>query len=176
METAPPPPPRHPQAAELPADLALLVPADGGGARAGIRAPHLPEHEADPPPVPGGVEGTPRRPVLYASEIRTVEPADPGHCAAAAGRDPHPRRHHGAHLVAFLELTKPRITQLVLLTAATGFYLGSEAGVRLALLLHTLVGTALAAGRSRRVGSPRAPPGFSPRPSRSRASPTSRRW
>ena len=43
-------------------------------------------------------------------------------------------------------MTKPRITQLVLLTAAAGFYLGSEAGVQLALLLHTLVGTALVAG------------------------------
>jgi protoheme IX farnesyltransferase len=43
-------------------------------------------------------------------------------------------------------LTKPRITQLVLLTAAAGFYLGSVDGVRLVLLLHTLVGTALVAG------------------------------
>ncbi len=43
-------------------------------------------------------------------------------------------------------MTKPRITQLVLLTAAAGFYLGSVDGVRLVLLLHTLVGTALVAG------------------------------
>jgi len=46
---------------------------------------------------------------------------------------------------ALLELTKPRITQLVLLTAAAGFYLGSHAGVRFALLGHTLVGVALVA-------------------------------
>lgn len=49
-------------------------------------------------------------------------------------------------MVAFLELTKPRITQLVLLTAAAGFYLGSRGSVDLWLLAHTLIGTALVAG------------------------------
>ena len=48
-------------------------------------------------------------------------------------------------MVAFLELTKPRITQLVLLTAAAGFYLGAGGGVDLWLLVHTLLGTALVA-------------------------------
>jgi heme o synthase len=48
-------------------------------------------------------------------------------------------------LVAFLELTKPRITQLVLLTAAAGFYLGAGGAVDLLLLVQTLVGTALVA-------------------------------
>ncbi|HEX4601489.1 MAG TPA: heme o synthase [Gemmatimonadales bacterium] len=48
-------------------------------------------------------------------------------------------------MVAFLELTKPRITQLVLLTAAAGFYLGSGAGVDVGLLVRTLVGVALVA-------------------------------
>ncbi|MGH7605699.1 MAG: heme o synthase [Gemmatimonadales bacterium] len=46
---------------------------------------------------------------------------------------------------AFLELTKPRITQLVLLTAAAGFYLAARGVVDLALLAHTLLGTALVA-------------------------------
>jgi heme o synthase len=50
-----------------------------------------------------------------------------------------------ARLGAFLELTKPRITQLVLLTVASGFYLGSRAAVQLSLLGHTLVGVALVA-------------------------------
>ena len=45
-----------------------------------------------------------------------------------------------------LELTKPRITQLVLLTAAAGFYLGSRGHVDLWLLADTLLGTALVAG------------------------------
>ncbi|OLE49330.1 MAG: protoheme IX farnesyltransferase, partial [Candidatus Rokubacteria bacterium 13_1_20CM_2_69_58] len=48
-------------------------------------------------------------------------------------------------MVAFLELTKPRITQLVLLTAAAGFYLGARGTVDLQLLAHTLLGTALVA-------------------------------
>src|SRR3989475_2863983 len=44
-----------------------------------------------------------------------------------------------------LLLTKPRITQLVLLTAAAGFYLGARGTVDLQLLAHTLLGTALVA-------------------------------
>ncbi|MGH7521524.1 MAG: heme o synthase [Gemmatimonadales bacterium] len=44
-----------------------------------------------------------------------------------------------------LELTKPRITQLVLLTAAAGFYLGARERVDLLLLANTLIGTALVA-------------------------------
>src|SRR3989449_10800369 len=59
--------------------------------------------------------------------------------------DLHPGGDVGAHLVAFLELTKPRITQLVLLTAAAGFYLGSRAGVDVWLLVQTLIGGALVA-------------------------------
>jgi len=49
---------------------------------------------------------------------------------------------------ALLELTKPRITQFVLLTAAAGFYVAATAGggtVDLALFAHALVGTALVA-------------------------------
>jgi len=47
---------------------------------------------------------------------------------------------------ALLELTKPRITQLVLLTTAAGFYAGARGRVDLWLLAHTLVATALVAG------------------------------
>src|SRR3989442_11317628 len=62
-----------------------------------------------------------------------------------SGPDLHPGGDVGAHLVAFLELTKPRITQLVLLTAAAGFYLGSHGGVDVWLLVRTLIGVALVA-------------------------------
>jgi len=48
-------------------------------------------------------------------------------------------------LVAFLELTKPRITQLVVLTAAAGFYLGAAGRVDVRVLIETLVGVALVA-------------------------------
>lgn len=47
---------------------------------------------------------------------------------------------------AFLELTKPRITQLVLLTTAAGYYAGVRGDVNLWLLAHTMLGTALVAG------------------------------
>jgi len=51
--------------------------------------------------------------------------------------------------VDFIELTKPRVTSLVLVTTLVGFYLGSNGSMDLALLLNTLLGTALvAAGTS----------------------------
>lgn len=46
----------------------------------------------------------------------------------------------------FLELTKPRIVSLVLITTSVGFYLGSAGLLDYGLLLQTLIGTALAAG------------------------------
>ena len=47
----------------------------------------------------------------------------------------------------FLELTKPRIVSLVLVTIATGYVMASPAGVpALVPLLHTLFGAALVAG------------------------------
>jgi heme o synthase len=54
-----------------------------------------------------------------------------------------------ASLADYLELTKPRVTSLVVVTTAVGFYLGSRGAVDPALLLHTLLGTsAVAAGTS----------------------------
>jgi len=44
-----------------------------------------------------------------------------------------------------VELSKPRITQLVVLTAAAGYYLGSRGPFRLDVFFATLVGTALVA-------------------------------
>ena len=45
----------------------------------------------------------------------------------------------------FLELTKPRIVALVLVTVAAAFYLGTSGQIPPGLLLHTLFGTALVA-------------------------------
>jgi heme o synthase len=45
-----------------------------------------------------------------------------------------------------MELTKPRITFLVLITTLVGFYMGSRDSLNLVLMLHTLLGTALVAG------------------------------
>jgi|SRR5690606_162688 len=47
---------------------------------------------------------------------------------------------------AYFELTKPRVTFLVVLTAAAGFYLASNGDFNYILFIHTLLGTALLAG------------------------------
>src|SRR5947209_18169287 len=52
-------------------------------------------------------------------------------------------------LVADLaELVKARLTLLVLLTTAVGFYLGSESPINYMALFHVVFGTAAAAGRA----------------------------
>lgn len=48
-----------------------------------------------------------------------------------------------ARLSAFLELTKPRITTLVLLTTATGFFLGTTGAFQFLTFAHTMLGVAL---------------------------------
>jgi protoheme IX farnesyltransferase len=46
----------------------------------------------------------------------------------------------------FLALTKPRMVLMILVTTCVGFYLGSSGAMDTLRLLHTLLGTALAAG------------------------------
>ena len=46
----------------------------------------------------------------------------------------------------YLELTKPRVTSLVLITTLVGFYMGTETGIEGLLLFHAVLGTALVAG------------------------------
>jgi heme o synthase len=46
----------------------------------------------------------------------------------------------------FLELTKPKLTTLVLFSTFVGFCIGSRGSILLELLFHTLLGTALMAG------------------------------
>src|SRR5262249_8257269 len=49
----------------------------------------------------------------------------------------------------FIELTKPRITLMVLITTIVGFYMGTVGSLQLTVLLHTIIGTTLvAAGAS----------------------------
>lgn len=45
----------------------------------------------------------------------------------------------------FFELTKPRITFLVLITTLVGFYMGSRDGINFLLLFHAILGTGLVA-------------------------------
>lgn len=46
---------------------------------------------------------------------------------------------------SYLELTKPRITWLILMSTAVGFYFGNEGAVDWPLLFHCMLGTALIA-------------------------------
>jgi heme o synthase len=46
----------------------------------------------------------------------------------------------------FIELTKPKLTSLVLFTAFVGFCAGVQGPMKLMVLLHTLIGTALLSG------------------------------
>jgi protoheme IX farnesyltransferase len=48
-------------------------------------------------------------------------------------------------LLDFVALTKPRVVLMILLTASVGYYLGAPEQPDYSLLLHTLVGTGLAA-------------------------------
>ncbi len=50
------------------------------------------------------------------------------------------------HIGDYIELTKPRVTSLVLVTALVGFYMGSESGLASLALLHAMLGTAMVAG------------------------------
>ena len=69
---------------------------------------------------------------------------------ATAGVHPNPNEAVGtvAHhrFADFVSLTKPRLNLLVLVTTLAGLYLASPTGVDTALLVNTLMGTALVAG------------------------------
>jgi protoheme IX farnesyltransferase len=49
------------------------------------------------------------------------------------------------HISDFAELTKPRITVMVLITTVVGYYMGARDGVNFLTLLHTIIGTGLVA-------------------------------
>ena len=54
-------------------------------------------------------------------------------------------RYSRTRVADLVELTKPRITFLVLVTTAVGFYMGSSDGINFLLLFHAILGTALVA-------------------------------
>ncbi len=51
-----------------------------------------------------------------------------------------------ARVSAFLELTKPRVVTMVLVTTLAGFYLGGRGGFDFSLAFNLILGTAMAAG------------------------------
>src|SRR4051812_50220671 len=52
----------------------------------------------------------------------------------------------GQRLADYVELTKPRIAVMVLVTVAAGYLMAAGTDARLLPLLHTLIGTGLVAG------------------------------
>jgi hypothetical protein len=54
---------------------------------------------------------------------------------------------------AYVELTKPRIAVLLVLTSAAGFYLGSQGGLDVALFTHAMIAIALLAGVTAGIGA-----------------------
>ncbi len=54
--------------------------------------------------------------------------------------------HAASRVADFIALTKPRLNLLVLITTLCGLYLAAPGGVPLAIIIHTLVGSALVAG------------------------------
>ncbi|MEE9270212.1 MAG: heme o synthase, partial [Candidatus Krumholzibacteria bacterium] len=58
------------------------------------------------------------------------------------------RSRVAATIQDYMQLTKPRIVLMILLTTMAGFYLGTHQSMDLLLLFHTLLGTALAVGSS----------------------------
>ncbi|MBM3833248.1 MAG: protoheme IX farnesyltransferase [Verrucomicrobia bacterium] len=51
-----------------------------------------------------------------------------------------------ASWMGYFELTKPRLTALVLVTTLVGLYVGAQESISCVLMLNTLIGTALVAG------------------------------
>lgn len=73
------------------------------------------------------------------SEAATKSGATPEAVAIALGPI-------SGRLAAYIELTKPRVLTMVLITTLAGFYMASGAGFDYLLVFKTLIGTALTAG------------------------------
>src|SRR2546421_2182618 len=65
--------------------------------------------------------------------------------ATIESTEPEVRSGRSGFIRDLVELVKARLTLLVLLTTAVGFYLGADGPVNFAALLHTVFGTAAAA-------------------------------
>ena len=82
------------------------------------------------------------------SPVAILPPDSPGHALEMAGEKVAVAAQPvaaGRALRDFVELTKPRVVTMILVTTLVGFYLASPAAVDFPLLLHTLASTALAA-------------------------------
>jgi protoheme IX farnesyltransferase len=76
---------------------------------------------------------------LQEVEAQTVTAEVAATTVARAGRGDGAR----ARISDYVELTKPRITTLVMLTTAAGFFLGSQGAFHLVAFVNTMIGVAL---------------------------------
>jgi heme o synthase len=67
---------------------------------------------------------------------------------SAAGERARPRLRLGTRIGSYIELTKPGIVRMVLITAGAGFFLAAGTQLPFLLLLHTLFGMGLVASGS----------------------------
>src|SRR4029450_9153678 len=111
------------------ADLRLQLPLEHAGRCARLEEPVAREHARVGSTVPAAARQLPR-PATH----RVPRPV-------RGLRAPPPRARY------YVPLTKPRVVMMVLVTTLVGYYLGSDGTPSTLLhLLHTLLGTALAAG------------------------------
>ena len=90
-------------------------------------------------------------PTNSASRSSTVPAHSVERSTAEQGFSDHPSYpRRGIAIVGsfgdYLELTKPRVTSLVLVTTLVGFYMGSDTGLGNLLVIHAMLGTALVVG------------------------------
>ncbi|HZF41019.1 MAG TPA: protoheme IX farnesyltransferase, partial [Blastocatellia bacterium] len=80
--------------------------------------------------------------------MEVITAADPSAAPApeVAVKSPPQSLGFNGKLAAYLGLTKPRITSLVVLSALAGFALGSPSSIDWLRLLHTAIGVALLSG------------------------------
>lgn len=82
------------------------------------------------------------------ADFRTAGAVDMPPEAAPASMDETARVTSATRMADFIELTKPRITAFVVMTAFVGYMMGNEGPLNLLRLGHTLVGTGLVASGS----------------------------
>jgi heme o synthase len=68
--------------------------------------------------------------------------------AAPAGEAGRPKVRLATRVGSYIELTKPGIVRMVLITAGAGFFLAAGTGLSVVVLLHTLIGMGLVASGS----------------------------
>ena len=81
----------------------------------------------------------------FGGQLTVAQLPASGHVAVVADADSAVAPTVGQRARVYLELTKPGIVRMVLITAAAGFFMGSGLPLDVVLLLHTLFGIGLVA-------------------------------